>query len=177
MLKEITIENFKSLEDVTIDLTDYRTEAKNLVVIYGESGSGKSNIVEAIHTLKETVDGWENLYLIYTRCRREGAERLVSISTVICLGEDKFCYCLQFGRNGLVYDVLDNLTSKNKGTYFVNTDSEVTILNNELKSFVDQQTEAYEDGEGKYSFLYYLESIWKERSVIRRKRLRPVPVS
>ena len=53
MIRKIRLKNFKSFADVEFDLTKKRTEIKPLVLIYGENGSGKSNIIESIAFLKD----------------------------------------------------------------------------------------------------------------------------
>lgn len=52
MFNYIHFKNFKSLDDVRIDFTS-KKKAKPLAIIYGENGSGKSNIVSGFYTLLE----------------------------------------------------------------------------------------------------------------------------
>ena len=49
MFNYIHFKNFKSLDDVRIDFTS-KKKAKPLAIIYGENGSGKSNIVSGFYT-------------------------------------------------------------------------------------------------------------------------------
>lgn len=53
MITNIDIKNFKSLHDISFDLTGYG-EGKNLALIYGENGAGKSHIIAAIYMLLRT---------------------------------------------------------------------------------------------------------------------------
>ncbi len=53
MIRKIRLKNFKSFADVEFDLTKKRTEIKPLILVYGENGSGKSNIIESIAFLKD----------------------------------------------------------------------------------------------------------------------------
>ena len=39
----VKLKNFKSFNDITLDLTDKNNRPKSLVLIYGENGIGKSN--------------------------------------------------------------------------------------------------------------------------------------
>lgn len=47
--------NFKSLVNLTVDLTKKKNEAKPLILIYGENGVGKSNFASAFLTLRESL--------------------------------------------------------------------------------------------------------------------------
>lgn len=53
MFKKIKLKNFKSLIDFSVDLTTKTNKAKKLIVIYGENGVGKSNLVSAFNFLLE----------------------------------------------------------------------------------------------------------------------------
>lgn len=55
MFTYIRVKNFKSLIDFSIDFRNNRNKTKNLVVIYGENGSGKTNIVEVFEFLKNVL--------------------------------------------------------------------------------------------------------------------------
>ncbi|MBR6037209.1 MAG: AAA family ATPase [Candidatus Methanomethylophilaceae archaeon] len=48
MLRSITLRNFKSFEDVTLDLSAGPGSIKRCAFIYGENGSGKSTIIDAM---------------------------------------------------------------------------------------------------------------------------------
>ena len=55
MITYLHLENFKSFSDITLDLRKSQGEAKNLAFIYGENGSGKSNLVCALSMLKDSI--------------------------------------------------------------------------------------------------------------------------
>lgn len=54
MIRKIILDNFKSFAHVEFDLSKEKS-AKNMGIIYGENGSGKTNIIEAVDLLKESV--------------------------------------------------------------------------------------------------------------------------
>lgn len=56
MFAYLKLKNYKSLVDVEINFRDKKKKAKNLVVIYGENGAGKSNIASAFYTLHEILN-------------------------------------------------------------------------------------------------------------------------
>jgi len=51
MFSYIHLENFKSFENITFDFHQNKHEAKKMIAIYGENGSGKSNFVSAFEVL------------------------------------------------------------------------------------------------------------------------------
>lgn len=55
MFTNIRVKNFKSLVDVDLNLIGKKKQPKNLVLIYGENGSGKSNVSSIFYTLIETI--------------------------------------------------------------------------------------------------------------------------
>ena len=54
MFTKIRLKNFKSFGDITFDISSNKT-AKNLVVLYGKNGAGKSNIMSSFVFLKELM--------------------------------------------------------------------------------------------------------------------------
>ncbi|MBC1434904.1 MULTISPECIES: AAA family ATPase [Listeria] len=55
MFSKLILKNFRSLTDVEIDFTEKANAPKNMIFMYGENGSGKSNIIQAFSILKESI--------------------------------------------------------------------------------------------------------------------------
>jgi len=55
MYTYLKLKNFKSFSDVELNLKKTEKSIKKLVVIYGENGAGKTNIVEAFKFLQESL--------------------------------------------------------------------------------------------------------------------------
>ncbi|MBA3927782.1 AAA family ATPase [Listeria rustica] len=55
MFSKLILKNFRSLTDVEIDFTEKANAPKNMIFIYGENGSGKSNVIQAFSILKESI--------------------------------------------------------------------------------------------------------------------------
>lgn len=55
MFSYLELENFKSFRKIFIDFRGKYKKPKNMVFLYGENGSGKSNIAYAFYFLKETM--------------------------------------------------------------------------------------------------------------------------
>lgn len=61
MFTYIKLKNFMSFKDVMFDLKNGSRGAKKFVAIYGENGSGKSNFVNSINLLRQSIDSFEML--------------------------------------------------------------------------------------------------------------------
>lgn len=55
LFTKIILENFLSFQHVEFDLTDSTGKPKNIAIIYGENGSGKSNLAMAFQFLNRSV--------------------------------------------------------------------------------------------------------------------------
>jgi len=56
MFTKITLRNFRSFDYLVFDLSKRGTSAKNLAVVFGENGIGKSNLMSAFVLLNELLD-------------------------------------------------------------------------------------------------------------------------
>lgn len=61
MISYIKLKNFKSFEKVTLDLHGKNGIPKKLAFIYGENGSGKTNLMESMYFLRSTFDTLKNI--------------------------------------------------------------------------------------------------------------------
>ncbi len=55
MIRYVKLVNYKSLVNFDVNFMKTKTKAKNLVLIYGENGIGKSNFANSFYTLNETM--------------------------------------------------------------------------------------------------------------------------
>ncbi|HHS2649893.1 TPA: AAA family ATPase, partial [Streptococcus agalactiae] len=60
MFSKIEFKNFMSFSNLTFDLLN-RGKCKDIIAIYGENGSGKTNIVEAFKLLVLSLQSMESL--------------------------------------------------------------------------------------------------------------------
>ena len=56
MFTQVTLQNFKCFDHIVFDLRDKRKNPKNLILLYGENGDGKSNLISAFVLLKEVLN-------------------------------------------------------------------------------------------------------------------------
>ncbi len=67
MIRYINLKNYKSLVDLQVDFMRTKTEPKQIILIYGENGIGKSNFATAFYTLNETmrtmtsIENWKKI--------------------------------------------------------------------------------------------------------------------
>ena len=55
MFTKVRLQNFRSFGDITLDLSGKNGNPKNLAVIFGENGAGKSNLTSAFVLLREIL--------------------------------------------------------------------------------------------------------------------------
>ena len=55
MFTYVKTKNFKSLKDIEINFNKTKAKTNRFIAIYGENGSGKTNIVELFKFLQESV--------------------------------------------------------------------------------------------------------------------------
>ena len=60
MFTYLKLKNFKSFKDIEFDFRTIGGRPNNLIIIYGENGAGKSNLVEAFNFLKDSIDAIRN---------------------------------------------------------------------------------------------------------------------
>ncbi|WP_032605602.1 AAA family ATPase [Staphylococcus epidermidis] len=60
MIKSVELKNYKSFKKVEIDFTSNIQSENKFSFIYGENGSGKSNIISVFHFLKSSINTIKN---------------------------------------------------------------------------------------------------------------------
>jgi len=55
MLKKLYLKNYLSFGEVTLDLKNSNNTIKKYAAIYGENGSGKTNLLSALSFLKKSI--------------------------------------------------------------------------------------------------------------------------
>lgn len=64
MFTYLKAKNFKSLKDITMNLKHTKTDTKKFIAIYGENGSGKTNIASAFYFLHQSVTARVNTIML-----------------------------------------------------------------------------------------------------------------
>ncbi len=76
MFTKIRMKNFYSFNDVTFDLSDGTNSYKSLAIVYGENGSGKTNLMSGLRIfidLMRTMDVRDMMSKFYIiRTSKEG---------------------------------------------------------------------------------------------------------
>lgn len=140
----IHFENFKSFQNATIDFHATKNSVKNIAVIFGENGSGKSSIIESIRFLYESIQ---------TRCTSQNFERFIELRNAEDLSK---------------YDptVFENLLSTIQGNYssLANLVMEVKSINSNgpLSLTYGFQLDGFD---GEYTLSFSNESMIYEKMV------------
>lgn len=148
MFTSVYLRNYKTFTDTTIDLSTNNTKAKNLVLIYGENGVGKSNFASIFLTFAElirTMDvrdlfqefmenyqdvaqnekliqmlktQFRDIETIIRDSRTIGTSENMIIEFSFIIKEKKGKYLLEMNDREIVHERLEYTLEKNKGLYF-----------------------------------------------------------
>lgn len=148
MFTEIHLENYKSFSEITMDLTQKNGAPKNLVLLYGENGAGKSNLAAAFFTLAETIRTMDirdflqdimaqdrriaeneqllkmlrsqlrDMEAIIQDARAIGAAGNLVLDFSFVIANKKGRYLLEMDDRNLVHEKLEYTLEKNRGVYF-----------------------------------------------------------
>ena len=146
MIRYIKLKNYRSFTNLDFNLTGKNGRPLKLAIIYGENGSGKSNIISVFETLYESFQTMQtkdiimrlleensrseyinhlsslNLYNDVTNIIKEnktvGSDNNMIIEIGFYLNEKQGTYLLEFDSERIVHEKLEYTLTKNKGLYF-----------------------------------------------------------
>lgn len=64
MIRYVKLVNYKSIVNLKVDFMKTKNKPKNLILIYGENGIGKSNFANSFYTLNETMRTMSSIELL-----------------------------------------------------------------------------------------------------------------
>lgn len=167
MFTKIRLQNFRSFGDITLDLVDKSGSPKNLSVIYGANGAGKSNLSSAfvlLHEIFSTMNvrdvyeeflsqkaifadesmdsmmrqrirsGMRDMKAIIDDYRMVGSDDSIVVEYEFQLDGNSGKYSVSFGHDEIIYEKLEYLLNKRKGTYFECSESGITINSSVVSS-------------------------------------------
>ena len=167
MFTRIRLQNFRSFGDITLDLTEKSGTPKNIAVIYGENGAGKSNLASAFVLLGEIFStmnvrdmyeeflnqkaiftdesmesilrqkiksGMRDMQAIIDDYRMAGSDEPIIAEYEFRISGNIGKYSVMFGQDEIIYEKLEYLLSKRKGTYFECSNSGISINSSVVKS-------------------------------------------
>ncbi len=134
MIKGISLQNFMSFDDIDLDMTDKGGKGMGHVLIYGENGSGKTNLIDSLMFLgRSSMTALCEQYgkgddePIRTRCisdlacqyRMIGAEGNMVLRYRIEIDGHDATYTLEFDdENRILSESLDYIVNKRRGNLF-----------------------------------------------------------
>lgn len=148
MFEYIKLKNFKSFGDINFDLRDKKGNPKNLILIYGENGIGKSNLASSFFMLSETLRTMDVRDILQTilsedpeslkdeevaqfiKMRYKDIETLIKENKTVDSNEPMYLefgfqlnqksgkYILETNNSQIIHEHLEYTLSRNRGTYF-----------------------------------------------------------
>ena len=146
MLRFINLKNYRSFTDLSFDMTGKSGKPKSMIILYGENGAGKTNLVNVLDTLYATFNTLslreyvmslleqrqdpmeqDKKTLIYSlfdisHIIREnktiGSNDNMSIEIGFCINGKNGIYYIEFDNEQIVGERLEYVYKKNKITFF-----------------------------------------------------------
>lgn len=121
MLTKITLDNFLSFKHIEIDFMGPKKIPKNLILIYGANGSGKTNLMNSIMFLKHSINTLNNIK--YNNEAYARYEKLKSMTLEEIMNENSLFPSVH-GNSGFN---LTNIADLTKKTIMINTKEIMTL--------------------------------------------------
>lgn len=185
MIRYVKLVNYKSLVNLNVDFMKTKNKAKNLILIYGENGIGKSNFANSFYTLNETMrtmssiemmkkllqnsldnkfNEYKNFFedylkkdikMIINDCKTIDSEDNLVMEYGFILDNKNGIYHIEMNNNEIVSERLEYVINKNQ-TYFFDITKDNIKVN--LGIFIDKNY--YNE------FLELLEKYWGKHSFL-----------
>lgn len=184
MIRYIKLQNYRSFTNLNLNLMSKNGIPLKLVILYGENGAGKSNLINVFDTLYDTIQtmSLRNMIMDFldknsdsgqikdisslkqltdiTRIIQENktkdSDSNMSIEIGFQLNGKNGTYYIEFDNNQIVQEQLEYTIEKNKGLYFrIDSDSQ-KISNTIFGNAKNEFSSALERFWGKHSALALL---------------------
>lgn len=155
MLRYMKLKNYRSFTDLSFDMTGKNGVPKKLIILYGENGVGKTNLVNVLDTLNDTFSSLSlrNMIMSFLENNKDSvaSERLTSLynyldaSRIIkdnktidsednmcievgfCLNDKNGTYKIEFDNERIVSERLEYVLNRNKIAFYDIQDNERKI--------------------------------------------------
>lgn len=192
MIQYIKFKNFRSLTDVTFDLSGKNGIPKQLYILYGENGFGKSNFVSGFDFLIRTIHlfsmrkqinefldkedfneeklklimGYFNISQMIKENKTIDSTENMSIEIGFRLSDRLGYYYIEFDNEQIVSERLDYTINQNKGCYYSIPSYGQNRINNSIFSdeYIKELELMISKYWGKYSLLSIISDSEKEYS-------------
>lgn len=124
MFRRIVVDNFKSFEHAEFNLTEGNVgRANNMALLFGANGGGKSNMMQSVVFLKESIEtltvSGNKIGKMAEKARRWGSKGNMALTFAFTNGAEDGEYVLEFdSENRLIREKLDYTINKNTGNIF-----------------------------------------------------------
>ncbi len=122
MLRSMTLDNLLSFRHIQFDLSGRSGRARSCAFVYGENGSGKSNLIDALFLVKvcsgtSSYDG--SLRDLAKSMRAIGSEGPMRLDLEYVVDDSLAKYMVEFGEDGsLLTEMLESKVNSRRGTLF-----------------------------------------------------------
>ena len=154
MFTKIRLQNFYSFKDVTLDLSCGAKGYKHLALVYGENGSGKTNLMSGFGVfidLMRTLDVRDMIeQILYNQEHPQNSENVFPkfsqqmLARVFRSSESLFNECRMIGSSDPVRLQYDFIIDEKKGIYLVEFGAE-GILHERLEYVIEKRRGVYFD--------------------------------
>lgn len=159
MFMNIHLQNYKSLINFEVKLTNNSNSIRKLALIYGENGSGKTNFISSFETLSKSINTkfsnkdtstvdtsdtsnkFDNILLelfpstksLIRQVKTIGSTDNMVLQYSFKLNGQKGTYTLETDNDSIVSEKLDFVINKNKTNFFTINKDKVDVNNNIFK--------------------------------------------
>lgn len=154
MFTKIRLKNFYSFEDVTFDLSKGPKDFKHLAIIYGENGSGKTNLMSGLGVfidLMRTMDVRDMIEkILYEQEHPKGTDHPLPkllpqmLARMFRSSENLFKECRMVGNENPVYLEYDFMINEKQGSYIVEFGAD-GIIHERLEYVLEKRRGIYFD--------------------------------
>jgi len=156
LFTKVTLQNFRSFDNIEFNLTNKGNSPKHLAMIYGENGAGKSNLMSAFVLLNELLDtlnvrdlyetlltkeafvknedlkkrlmdSFRDIKAIIDDCRMINNDNNIVVEYEFTIDSNTGKYYIEFDEEEIVHERLEYLLNKRRGVFFDCTPKNISI--------------------------------------------------
>lgn len=183
MIKYVKLKNYKSLVNFEVNFMKNKINPKNLILIYGENGIGKSNFANSFYTLNQTmrtmssiemikkiIDNndsdykyfidkhFKDIKMIINDCKTINSDDNIIMEFGFTVDDKNGVYYIEMNNEEIVNEKLEFVLNKNQTVFFEINKTNIKVNNNIFieKNYYNEFIKLLDKYWGKHSFLSIL---------------------